>query len=126
MVVAKVSSIDCCVFVMQFMICMALKQSINQSNSILVSLVYKTSQKWLIRHSRIKYMHIHVHVYVIPYSGKFSRAQIFANHQRTRQEKKFAIFIFTTRSRYLTTPPTFCMGMVTLSVYFNIKTTVRR
>ena len=30
----------------------------------------------------------------IPYSGKFSRTQIFANHQQTRQEKNFAIFIF--------------------------------
>ena len=63
----------------------------------------------------------------IPYSGKFSRAQIFANHQQTRQEKNFAIFIFAIRSRYLTTPPTISrMEMVTLSVYFNVKTTVRR
>ena len=63
----------------------------------------------------------------LPYSGKFSRAQIFANHQQTRQEKNFAIFIFATRSRYLTTPPTISrMEMVTLSVYFNVKTTVRR
>ena len=42
----------------------------------------------------------------IPYSGKFSRAQIFVNHWQTRQEINFAIFIFATRSRYLTTPPT--------------------
>ena len=35
----------------------------------------------------------------LPYSGKFSRAQIFANHQKTRQGKNFAIFIFATRSR---------------------------
>ena len=64
---------------------------------------------------------------LLPYSGKFLRAQIFANHQQTRQEKNFAIFIFATRSRYLTTPPTIShMEMVTLSVYFNVKTTVRR
>ena len=44
----------------------------------------------------------------IPYGGKFSRAQIFANHQKTHQGKNFAIFIFVTRSRYLTTPPTIC------------------
>ena len=63
----------------------------------------------------------------IPYSGKFSQAQIFANHQQTRQEKNFAIFIFATRSRYLTTPPTISrMETVTLSEYFNVKTTVRR
>ena len=48
------------------------------------------------------------------------------NHQQTRQEKNFAIFIFATRSRYLTTPPTIsCMETVTLSEYFNVKTTVR-
>ena len=64
---------------------------------------------------------------LVPYSGKFSRAQIFANHQQTRQEKNFAIFIFATRSRYLTTPPTISrMEMVTLSMYFNVKTTVTR
>jgi len=41
--------------------------------------------------------------------------------------KKFAIFIFATRSRYLTTPPTIShMKMVTLSVYFNVKMTIRR
>ena len=65
--------------------------------------------------------------FIIPYSGKFSRAQIFANHQQTRQEKNFAIFIFATRSRYPTTPPTiFFTQMVTLSMNFNAKTTVRR
>ena len=65
--------------------------------------------------------------YRIPYSGKFLRAQIFVNHQQTRQEKNFVIFIFATRSRYLTTPPTISrMEMVTLSVYFNVKMTVRR
>ena len=70
--------------------------------------------------------HEHV-VEALPHSWKFSRAEIFANHQQTRQEKNFAIFIFATRSRYLTTPPTISrMEMVTLSVYFNVKTTVRR
>ena len=34
----------------------------------------------------------------IPYSGKFSRAQIFVNQQRTLQENNFAILI-ATRSR---------------------------
>ena len=35
--------------------------------------------------------------------------------------------MFATRSRYLTTPPTIShMEMVTLSVYFYVKTTVRR
>ena len=64
------------------------------------------------------------HSIYVPYSGKFSRAQIFMNHQQTCLEK---IFIFATRSRYLTTPPTILrMEMVTLSVYFNVKTTVRR
>ena len=63
----------------------------------------------------------------LPYSGKFSREQIFANHQQTRQEKNFAIFIFATRSRYPTTPPTiFLTQMVTLSMNFNVKTIVRR
>ena len=53
---------------------------------------------------------------------KFSR--ITNKHAR---KKKFAIFIFATRSRYLTTHPTISrMEMVTLSVYFNVKTTVRR
>ena len=61
----------------------------------------------------------------IPYSGKFSRAQIFVNQQRTLQENNFAILI-ATRSRYLTTPPTISgMEMVTLSMYFKVKTTVR-
>ena len=36
-------------------------------------------------------------VSVIPYSGTFSRAQIFANHRQTCQEKNFAIFIFATK-----------------------------
>ena len=63
----------------------------------------------------------------VPYSGKFSRAQIFMNHQQTHQEKNFAIFIFATRSRYPTTPPTiFLTQMVTLSMNLNVKTTVRR
>ena len=31
-------------------------------------------------------------VIVLPYSGKFLRAQIFANHQQTRQKKKFRDF----------------------------------
>ena len=63
---------------------------------------------------------------VLPYSGKFSRAQIFANHQQIRQENNFTIFIFATRSRYLTTPPTIPRKeMATHSVYFNVKTTVR-
>ena len=36
------------------------------------------------------------------------------------------IFIFATKSRYLTTPPTISrMKMVTLSMYFNVKMTVR-
>ena len=40
----------------------------------------------------------------------------------TRQEKKFEIFIFATRSQCLTTPPTISRTeMVTLSVYFNVE-----
>ena len=63
----------------------------------------------------------------IPYSGKFLRAQIFANHQQTRQGINFVIFILATRSQYLTTLPTIPhMEMVTLSMYFNFKMTGRR
>ena len=59
--------------------------------------------------------------------NRYRIAGNFREHQQTRQEKNFAIFIFATRSRYLTTPPTiFRMEMVTFSVYFNVKTTVRR
>ena len=61
----------------------------------------------------------------VPNSKKFSRAKIFTNRQQTLQEK-FATFIFATRSRCLTTPPTISSkGVVILSVYFNVKTIAR-
>ena len=39
-------------------------------------------------------------------AGNFREHKFSANHQKARQEKKFAIIIFATRSQYLTTPPT--------------------
>ena len=44
---------------------------------------------------------------------------MFVNHQQRRQEEIFAIFIFATRSRCLTTSPTISgMEMVTHGMYF--------
>ena len=52
----------------------------------------------------------------------------FREHKFKRITNKHArIFIFATGSRYLTTPPTISrLETVTLSVYINIKMTVRR
>ena len=64
----------------------------------------------------------------IPYSGKFFASTNFRESPTNTPGKNFCDFYFrVTRSRYLTTPPTiFRMEIVTLSVYFNVKTTVRR
>ena len=54
-----------------------------------LSYVFQWKTEWLhwvcISRKRLLY---------VPYSGKFSRAQIFTNHQQTRQEKKFHDFNF--------------------------------
>ena len=64
---------------------------------------------------------------MVPYSGKFSRAQSFCESPTNTPGKKFCDFYFRDKVTISDhTPKISRMEMVTLSVYFNVKTTVRR